>query len=175
MHLVGCGDLDAPLPRERHGIFDFTDRRDSPCGCPLSAQPIQGYSNCNLLIISFYFATHSNQRMYTTRVSAFSFYLKKKTPAKEKQNRGNPPSTPATPSRSIQLAALNQLLDTFARKLASLKQYGLVRLASQAVQPSQNIVAYRPWSGRYAPCFSPTSPRFIRHRRRFGDVARVLR
>ena len=37
---------------------------------------------------------------------------------------------------------------------------------------SQNIVAYRPWSGRYAPCFSPTSPRFIRHRRRFGDVAR---
>ena len=132
MHLVGCGDLDAPLPRERHGIFDFTDRRDSPCGCPLSAQPIQGYSNCNLLIISFYFATHSNQRMYTTRVSAFSFYLKKKTPAKEKQNRGNPPSTPATPSRSIQLAALNQQLGTFARKLASLKQYGLVRLASQA-------------------------------------------
>ncbi|MEE1426889.1 MAG: hypothetical protein UF217_02480, partial [Acutalibacteraceae bacterium] len=52
-------------------------------------------------------------------------------------------------------------------------QYGLVRLASQAVQPSQNIVAYRPWSGRYAPCFSPTSPRFIRHRRRFGDVARL--
>jgi hypothetical protein len=47
-----------------------------------------------------------------------------------------------------------------------------VRLALQAVQPSQNIVAYRPWSGRYAPCFSPTSPRFIRHRRRFGDVAR---
>ena len=45
----------------------------------------------------------------------------------------------------------------------------------RAVQPSQNIVAYRPWSGRYAPCFSPTSPRFIRHRRRFGDVARVLR
>ena len=48
----------------------------------------------------------------------------------------------------------------------------LVRLASQAVQPYQNIVAYRPWSGRYAPCFSPTSPRLIRHRRRFGDVAR---
>ena len=91
MHLVGCGDLDAPLPRERHGIFDFTDRRDSPCGCPLSAQPIQGYSNCNLLIISFYFATHSNQRMYTTRVSAFSFYLKKKTPAKEKQTQGYAP------------------------------------------------------------------------------------
>ena len=51
----------------------------------------------------------------------------------------------------------------------------MYRLAAQAVQPSQNIVAYHPWSGRYAPCFSPTSPRFIRHRRRFGDVARVLR
>ena len=80
---------------------------------------------------------------------------------------------PEIPRRSTKLAALNQLLGTFARKLASLKQYGLVRLASQAVQPSQNIVAYRPWSGRYAPCFSPTSPRFIRHRRRFGDVARL--
>jgi len=67
------------------------------------------------------------------------------------------------------------LLGTFARKLAPLKQYGLVHLASQAVQPSQNIVAYRPWSGRYAPCFSPTSPRFIRHRRRFGDVARLTK
>ena len=29
--------LDAPLPRQRHEIFDYTDRRDSPCGCPLSA------------------------------------------------------------------------------------------------------------------------------------------
>ena len=80
---------------------------------------------------------------------------------------------PEISRRSTKLAALNQLLGTFARKLASLKQYGLVRLASQAVQPSQNIVAYRPWSGRYAPCFSPTSPRFIRHRRRFGDVAHL--
>ena len=79
---------------------------------------------------------------------------------------------PGIPRRSTKLATLSQLLGTFARKLASLKQYGLVRLASQAVQPSQNIVAYRPWSGRYAPCFSPTSPRFIRHRRRFGDAAR---
>ena len=131
-----------------------------------------GFSNCNSLIISFSFATHSNQRMYTTRVSAFSFYLKKKTPAKEKQTSRSR-STPATPRRSTQPATLSQRLGTFARKLASLKQYGLVRLASQAVQPSQNIVAYRPWSGRYAPCFSPTSPRFIRHRRRFGDVARL--
>ena len=36
---------------------------------------------------------------------------------------------PEIPRRST----LNQLLGTFARKLASLKQYGLVRLASQAV------------------------------------------
>ena len=50
-------------------------------------------------------------------------------------------SPPEISRRSTKLAALNQLLGTFARKLASLKQYGLVRLASQAVQPSQNIVA----------------------------------
>ena len=40
---------------------------------------------------------------------------------------------PEIPRRSTKLTALNQLLGTFARKLASLKQYGLVRLASQAV------------------------------------------
>ena len=40
---------------------------------------------------------------------------------------------PEIPRRSTKLAAINQLLGTFARKLASLKQYGLVRLASQAV------------------------------------------
>jgi hypothetical protein len=38
--------------------------------------------------------------------------LKKKTPAKEKQ------TVPATPRRSTELAALNQLLGTFARKRA---------------------------------------------------------
>ena len=40
---------------------------------------------------------------------------------------------PEISRRSTKLVALNQLLGTFARKLASLKQYGLVRLASQAV------------------------------------------
>ena len=40
---------------------------------------------------------------------------------------------PEISRRSTKLAALNQLLGTFARKLASLKQYGLVRLASQVV------------------------------------------
>ena len=33
--------------------------------------------------------------------------------------------------------------------------------------PLRNIVAYRPWSGRYAPCFFTSPPRFNRHRRRF--------
>ena len=48
---------------------------------------------------------------------------------------------PEIPRRSTKLTALNQLLGTFARKLASLKQYGLVRLASQAV-PSPNSAGF---------------------------------
>ena len=112
--------------------------------------------------------------MYTTRVSAFSFYLKKKTSAKEKQNRGNPPVPPRNAAPQY-IACGSQSVARHIRTQTrrSLNDCVLVRLASQAVQPSQNIVAYRPWSGRYAPCFSPTSPRFIRHRRRFGDVARL--
>ena len=86
---------------------------------------------------------------------------------------GLPPCTPANASPQYIARGSQLVARHIPRKLASLKQYGLVRLASQAVQPSQNIVAYRPWSGRYAPCFSPTSPHFIRHRRRFGDVARI--
>ena len=113
--------------------------------------------------------------MYTSRVSAFSFCLKKKTPAKEKQNRGNPPCTPPGNAVPQYIACGSQSAARHIRAQThrSLNECALVRLASQAVQPSQNIVAYRPWSGRYAPCFSPTSPRFIRHRRRFGDVARL--
>ena len=42
--------------------------------------------------------------MYTTRVSAFSFYLKKKTPAKEKQNRGESPCTPPRERRTAVLS-----------------------------------------------------------------------
>ena len=49
---------------------------------------------------------------------------------------------PEIPRRSTKLAAINQLLGTFARKLASLKQYGLVRLASQAV-PSPVSIGYQ--------------------------------
>ena len=48
---------------------------------------------------------------------------------------------PEISRRSTKLAALNQLLSTFARKLASPKQYGLVRLASQAV-PSPNSTGF---------------------------------
>ena len=44
----------------------------------------------------------------------------------------NSPS-PEISRRSTKLAALNKLFGTFSRKLASFKQYGLVRLASQAV------------------------------------------
>ena len=40
---------------------------------------------------------------------------------------------PEIPRRSTKLAAINQLLGTFARKLASLKQYGLVRRTKYAV------------------------------------------
>ena len=87
---------------------------------------------------------------------------------------GCPPCTPdnATPRY---IACGSQLVARHIRTQTrrSLNECVLVRLAPQAVQPSQNIVAYRPWSGRYAPCFSPTSPRFIRHRRRFGDVAHL--
>ncbi len=49
---------------------------------------------------------------------------------------------PEIPRRSTKLAALNQLLGTFARKLASLKQYGLVRLASKAVLSSNSAGFY---------------------------------
>ncbi len=49
---------------------------------------------------------------------------------------------PEIPRRSTKLAAINQLLGTFARKLASLKQYGLVRLASKAVLSSNSAGFY---------------------------------
>ena len=54
--------LDAPMPRQRHDM--------------------------NLWDLHPTFATYNNQIFYIFRVSAFSFYLKKKTPAKEKQTQG---------------------------------------------------------------------------------------
>ena len=64
--LVGCGDFDAPLPRQRHDMN-------------------------NLQAMHPTFASYNNRIFYTSRVSAFSFYLKKKTPAKEKQTQGCAP------------------------------------------------------------------------------------
>ncbi len=106
---------------------------DSPCGCPLSAKPIQGRSNCKLLIIGFYlrYAPESKD-IYFPHFGIF-FLFEKENACKRKANSGLRPETPSTPRRSTKLTTLNQLLGTFARKLASLKQYGLVRLASQAV------------------------------------------
>ena len=51
------------------------------------------YNNFDLFIYSWLtaFAPHNNQTIYTYRVSAFSFYLKKKMPAKEKQTQGCAP------------------------------------------------------------------------------------
>ena len=42
--------LDAPLTRERHEILKMsiaTVRGDSPCGCPLSAKPIQRFKQAD--------------------------------------------------------------------------------------------------------------------------------
>ena len=57
--------LDAPLPRQRHDV--------------------------NLQDLYPTFSPYHNQTICTTRVSAFSFCLKKKMPAKEKQTRGFTP------------------------------------------------------------------------------------
>jgi hypothetical protein len=80
--------------------------------------------------------------MYTTRVSAFSFYLKKKTPAKEKQNRGNlpvPPRNAAPQYIACGSQSVARHIRTQTRR--SLNECVLVRLASQAV-PSLSSVSY---------------------------------
>ena len=108
--------LDAPMPRQRHDM--------------------------NLWDLHPTFATYHNLFFYATRVSAFSFYLKKKTPAKEKQNRGNPPCTPANAAPQY-LARGSQSVARHIRTQArrSLNGCVLVRLASQAV-PSLSSVSY---------------------------------
>ena len=123
--------------------------------------------------MAFAFATHYNQMIYISRVSAFLFCLRKETPAKKRQTRGFTTRPRNAAPQYIVRGSQSVARHIRPQTRRSLNECGLVRLASQAVQPSQNIVAYRPWSVRYAPCFSPTSPRFIRHRRRFGDVARL--
>ena len=119
------------------------------------------------------FASHCNQKIYATPRFGIFFLFEKENACKRKAKQGESPCTPDNAAPRY-IACGSQLVARHIRTQTrrSLNECVLVRLASQAVQPSQNIVAYRPWSGRYAPCFSPTSPRFIRHRRRFGDVAR---
>ena len=86
----------------------------------------------SLRVFTTTFATYNNQIFYTSRVSAFSFYLKKKTPAKEKQN-GDPlyprNAAPQYLARGSQLVARH--IRTQTRR--SLNGCALVRLATQAV------------------------------------------
>ena len=88
----------------------------------------------SLRVFTTTFATYNNQIFYTSRVSAFSFYLKKKAPAKEKQNRGIPPCTPANAAPQY-IARGSQLVARHIRAQTrrSLNGCALVRLATQAV------------------------------------------
>ena len=122
------------------------------------------------------FATYLNEIFYLSQRFGIFFLFEKENACKRKAKQGESPCTPHNAAPQY-IACGSQSVARHIRTQTrrSLNECVLVRLASQAVQPSQNIVAYRPWSGRYAPCFSPTSPRFIRHRRRFGDVARLTK
>ena len=82
------------------------------------------------------FATYLNEIFYLSQRFGIFFLFEKENACKRKANSGLRPETPRTPRRSTWLVLLSRQLGTFARKLASLKQYGLVRLAAQAV-PSQ--------------------------------------
>ena len=79
------------------------------------------------------FATYLNEIFYLIQRFGIFFLFEKENACKRKANSGLRPETPRTPRRSTWLVLLSRQLGTFARKLASLKQYGLVRLASQAV------------------------------------------
>ena len=93
----------------------------------------------NMMMIKFSpttFATYLNEIFYLSQRFGIFFLFEKENACKRKANSGLCPETPRTPRRSTWLVLLSRQLGTFARKLASLKQYGLVRLALQAV-PSQ--------------------------------------
>ena len=79
------------------------------------------------------FATYLNEIFYLLQRFGIFFLFEKENACKRKANSGLRPETPRTPRRSTWLVLLSRQLGTFARKLASLKQYGLVRLALQAV------------------------------------------
>ena len=90
MYFVGCGDSTyrcrASGTKSLKRLVLSTARRDSPCGCPLSAQPIQGYSNCNLLIISFYLRVAPQlSDIHFPRLGIF-FLFEKENACKRKTN-----------------------------------------------------------------------------------------
>jgi len=85
------------------------------------------------------------KNFYTVSVSAFSFYLKKKTPAKEKQTRGSTPRPLDPGNAAPQYTACDS--QSAARHIRpqtrrSLNGCELVRLAAQAV-PSLSSISYR--------------------------------
>ena len=77
------------------------------------------------------FATYLNEIFYLIQRFGIFFLFEKENACKRKANSGLRPETPRTPSRSTKIAILNKQLGTFARKLTSLKQCELVRLASK--------------------------------------------
>ena len=108
IHSVGVGDSTHRCRRRRH----------------------------NMMMIKFSpttFATYLNEIFYLSQRFGIFFLFEKEKAYKRKANSGLRPETPRTPRRSTWLVLLSRQLGTFARKLASLKQYGLVRLALQAV------------------------------------------
>ena len=119
---VGCGDSTHRCrvsgTKSLKRLVLPTARRDSPRGCPLSAQPIQGYRNCNLLIISFCLRVAPQLSDIHFPRFGISFLSEKRNACKERADSGFHPETPATPRRSTQLATLSQQLGTFARKRA---------------------------------------------------------
>ena len=70
------------------------------------------------------FATYLNEIFYLIQRFGIFFLFKKENACKRKANSGLRPETPRTPRRSTWLVLLSRQLGTFARKLASLKQYG---------------------------------------------------
>ena len=77
--------------------------------------------------LPFAFASHHNRIFYTTRVSAFSFYLKKKTPAKEKQTSRSR-STPANAApQYLACGSRSAARHIRAQTRRSLNECGLVR------------------------------------------------
>ena len=66
------------------------------------------------------------KKFYTVSVSAFSFYLKKKTPAKEKQTRGFHPETPRPRQRRTSVHSLRFSVGCSAHSPANAPELELV-------------------------------------------------